>query len=174
MYCTQHAILPEIGGKWTTECLNTICPLLNLLCAGCRQVQNSTPRFASTPERRNGNVNLNKYSSPRAGNEPTTSRFYSHTLCHCATTGLMIYCIIFVTRSSGEADSRAYPRRERVSASGVAALALRSLRAPRRLRARLCLCSLPQVYEPYLYCIQILYTFHNLFFYCSNLTHVYT
>ena len=43
--------------------------------------------LASTPERRNGNINLSKYFiSSRI--EPTTSRFYSHTLYHCATTGL--------------------------------------------------------------------------------------
>ena len=35
----------------------------------------------------NGKINLSKYLPPRAGIEPTTSRFYSHTLCH-ATTGL--------------------------------------------------------------------------------------
>ena len=27
-------------------------------------------------------------SSPRVGIEPTTSQFYSHTLCRCATPGL--------------------------------------------------------------------------------------
>ena len=31
---TQHAMPPEIGGKWRTECLNTRFPLLTLLCAG--------------------------------------------------------------------------------------------------------------------------------------------
>ena len=36
------------------------------------------------------NINLSKYnSSPRPGIEPTTSRFYSYTLCPCATTGLL-------------------------------------------------------------------------------------
>ena len=30
---TQHAMLPEIGGKWETECLNTRFPLPTL-CAG--------------------------------------------------------------------------------------------------------------------------------------------
>ena len=29
-------------------------------------------------------------SSPRVGIEPTTSRFYNHTLCLCATTGLKL------------------------------------------------------------------------------------
>ena len=31
---TQHAVPPELGGKWGTECLNTRFPLPNLLCAG--------------------------------------------------------------------------------------------------------------------------------------------
>ena len=31
---TQHAMPPELGGKWGTECLNTRFPLLTLLCAG--------------------------------------------------------------------------------------------------------------------------------------------
>ena len=48
--------------------------------------QNSTPRFPSTPERRNGNINLNKHFISSSGVEPTTSRSYSHTLCPCATT----------------------------------------------------------------------------------------
>ena len=31
---TQHAMPPEFGRKWGTECLNTRFPLPNLLCAG--------------------------------------------------------------------------------------------------------------------------------------------
>ena len=31
---TQHAMPPEIGRKWGTECLNTSLPLPTLLCAG--------------------------------------------------------------------------------------------------------------------------------------------
>ena len=31
---TQHAMTPELGGKWGTECLNTRFPLATLLCAG--------------------------------------------------------------------------------------------------------------------------------------------
>ena len=31
---TQHAMLPEFGRKWETECHNTRCPLPTLLCAG--------------------------------------------------------------------------------------------------------------------------------------------
>ena len=31
---TQHAIPPEFGRKWGTECLNTRFPLPTLLCAG--------------------------------------------------------------------------------------------------------------------------------------------
>ena len=31
---TQHAMPPEIGGKWGTECLITRFPLPALLCAG--------------------------------------------------------------------------------------------------------------------------------------------
>ena len=31
---TQHAMLPEFGGMWETECLNTRFPLPALLCAG--------------------------------------------------------------------------------------------------------------------------------------------
>ena len=46
--------------------------------------------FAFTPERRNGNINLN-ILFPRVGIEPTTSRVYSHGLCPCATTGLYYY-----------------------------------------------------------------------------------
>ena len=30
---TQHAMPPESGGKWATECLNTRFPLLTMLCA---------------------------------------------------------------------------------------------------------------------------------------------
>ena len=41
--------------------------------------RNSTPRVASTPERRNGNRNLNKY---------LISYGFTLTICHCATTGL--------------------------------------------------------------------------------------
>ena len=39
-----------------------------------------TPRFVSTPERRNKNINVNKYSFPRVGIEPTISPLYSQTL----------------------------------------------------------------------------------------------
>ena len=51
------------------------------------------PRFALTPERRNGNINLSKYRwtrrwTPRLGIESITSRLYSHTSCRCATTAL--------------------------------------------------------------------------------------
>ena len=42
-------------------------------------------RFTSTPERRNENIN--KYFISSSGIEPTTSRFYSHTLRPCAITG---------------------------------------------------------------------------------------
>ena len=42
--------------------------------------RNSTPRFAPTPERRNGNVNLNKNFTLSSGIESTTNRVYSHTL----------------------------------------------------------------------------------------------
>ena len=31
---TQHAMPPELGRKWATECLNTRLPLPTLLCAG--------------------------------------------------------------------------------------------------------------------------------------------
>ena len=31
---TQHAMPPEFGRKWGTECLNTSFPLPTLLCAG--------------------------------------------------------------------------------------------------------------------------------------------
>ena len=31
---TQHAMSPELGGKWGTVCLNTTFPLPTLLCAG--------------------------------------------------------------------------------------------------------------------------------------------
>ena len=31
---TQHAMPPEFGRKWQTECLNTRFPLPTLLCAG--------------------------------------------------------------------------------------------------------------------------------------------
>ena len=31
---TQHAMPPEFGGKWATECLNTRFTLPTLLCAG--------------------------------------------------------------------------------------------------------------------------------------------
>ena len=32
---TKHAMPPEFGRKWGTECLNTRFPLPTLLCAGC-------------------------------------------------------------------------------------------------------------------------------------------
>ena len=31
---TQHAMPPESGRKWGTECLNTRFPLATVLCAG--------------------------------------------------------------------------------------------------------------------------------------------
>ena len=63
----------------------TFCRILEALLV---EWQNSTTHFASTPERKNGNINLNKYLISSSGIEPTSSRFYSHTLCPCATTGL--------------------------------------------------------------------------------------
>ena len=33
-FATQHAVPPELGGKWGTECLNTRFPLSTLQCAG--------------------------------------------------------------------------------------------------------------------------------------------
>lgn len=45
----------------------------------------------------------------------------------------------------GEADSKSYPGKERVTSAGVIALALRSLAVPEHLRVRLALCSAVQV-----------------------------
>ena len=33
-FAIQHAIPPEFGGKWETECVNTRFPLPTVLCAG--------------------------------------------------------------------------------------------------------------------------------------------
>ncbi|XP_072931972.1 thioredoxin domain-containing protein 11 [Epargyreus clarus] len=49
--------------------------------------------------------------------------------------------LVFTADGSGEADSRALPAHVRVSAGALAALALRSLRAPLRFRVRLALCA---------------------------------
>ena len=51
--------------------------------------RNSTPRFASTPERRNKDINLNTYFISSIGIESTTSGVYSYTMYPCATTGLI-------------------------------------------------------------------------------------
>ena len=58
-------------------------------------LRSSVPHFppnsggiASTPERRNGNINENKYLFLRVEIETTISRVYTHTMCPCATTGL--------------------------------------------------------------------------------------
>ena len=54
---------------------------------------NSTPRFVSTPERRNENISLNKYFISSSGHRTHNQLIYSrHTLCPCATTGLWWYC----------------------------------------------------------------------------------
>ena len=49
--------------------------------------QNSTPRFASTPERRNGNINLNEYLISSGGD-----RIHKQLVLqsHCTTTGLNV------------------------------------------------------------------------------------
>ncbi|KPJ02814.1 Thioredoxin domain-containing protein 11 [Papilio xuthus] len=49
--------------------------------------------------------------------------------------------LVFLADGKGEAESRAYPVGARVSASGLAALAMRSLGAPQHLTVRLALCS---------------------------------
>ena len=41
-----------------------------------------------------GRILLKNISFPRVGIETTTSRFYSHTMCPCATTGLDIITIL--------------------------------------------------------------------------------
>ena len=54
---TQHAMPPEFGRKWGTECLNTMFPLPTLLCAGYRVKLfffyfldfSRTPQTARTP-----------------------------------------------------------------------------------------------------------------------------
>ena len=73
--------------------------------------RNSTPRFASTPERRNEKNNVNKYTSlPRVGIEPTTSRFHSHTLYLCATTGLIFTLRTCVSMIIRKVQSTAFRR----------------------------------------------------------------
>ncbi|XP_034830385.1 thioredoxin domain-containing protein 11 [Maniola hyperantus] len=51
--------------------------------------------------------------------------------------------LVFPAHRGGEAESRAFPSGERVSGSGVVALALRSLGAPTHLRVSLALCAPP-------------------------------
>ena len=80
--CLQNSA--ESGG----QCLNTKFPLPTLLNAGYSvEWRNSTPRFASTPERRNGNINLNKIFLEWGSNpQPAASAV---TLRPCATTSLL-------------------------------------------------------------------------------------
>ncbi|CAH2261007.1 jg10784 [Pararge aegeria aegeria] len=53
--------------------------------------------------------------------------------------------LVFPSHRGGEAESRAFPSSERVSGSGVVALALRSLGAPTHLRVSLALCRHPKL-----------------------------
>ena len=66
-------------------CLNPVPYFPRILEALRVEWRNSTPRFASTPQRRNENINVNKYFMSSSGIELTTSRFYIHTLCPCAS-----------------------------------------------------------------------------------------
>ena len=51
--------------------------------------QNPTLRFASAPERRNGNINLSKYFISSSGDRTLNRLVLQSRLCPCATTGLM-------------------------------------------------------------------------------------
>ena len=60
----------KFDGKWGTECktLRSLL-LLRISEALCVVGRNSTPRFASTPERKNVNINLNKYFISLSGDQ---------------------------------------------------------------------------------------------------------
>ena len=58
-----------------------------ILRRGQEALRKSTPRFASTLERRNENINVNKYFTSSIGDR-THNQSILHTLCLCARTGL--------------------------------------------------------------------------------------
>ena len=49
----------------------------------------------STPERRNGNINLSKYFISSSEERINNQSIYSHTLCPCAMTVLKVQFIVF-------------------------------------------------------------------------------
>ena len=56
--------------------------------------------FASTPERRNENINVNKYLISSSGDRTHNQSVYRHTLCPCATTNLEILQIIDLIKNN--------------------------------------------------------------------------
>ena len=59
-----HAVSRTLQGRQREPSvkLNTLFPIFCRILEALRvEWQNSTPRFASTPKRRNGNINLSKY-----------------------------------------------------------------------------------------------------------------
>ena len=76
-----HAVSRTHQGRQKEPSVKTLrCPLSGRVLEALRvEWRNSTPHFPLTPERRNENINVNKYFISSKRIEPTTSRFNSHT-----------------------------------------------------------------------------------------------
>ena len=75
LYVTLYSIHSRVGSE--NPVVKTLCcPFFAEFRRHCVEWQKSTPRFASTPERRNENINLNKYLICSSGDRiPEPSRY---------------------------------------------------------------------------------------------------
>ena len=83
-----HAVYRTQQGRQRERSAKTLRSPLSAKFSLRVEWQNLMQPFASTTQPRKGNINFNKYFISRVGIELTTSRFYSHTLCHCAMIGI--------------------------------------------------------------------------------------
>ena len=81
-----HAVSRTHHGRRREPSVKTLRSPLSLRV----EWRNSTPRFASTPERTNKNINVNKYFTSSSGYRTHSQSILQpcYILCPCATTGI--------------------------------------------------------------------------------------
>ena len=82
-----HAVSRTLQGRQREPSVKTLRSLLSAEFWWHCVLSGRTPRLSSTPERRDGNINLSKYFISSSGDRIHNRSFYSHTSCRCATTG---------------------------------------------------------------------------------------
>ena len=87
-----HAVSRTQQGRQREPSINTLrSPLSAKFWRHC--MLSGGPQRRTSPRHQSEELKIQMFLLSRVGIEPTTSRFYSHTFCLCATTNLLI--IIF-------------------------------------------------------------------------------